>query len=96
MTFDERVKRSEECEEDENHIQRKKIAYSMHFEDKRLRAEYSRDHKYGYCPKCFLLKMAQSVKIVVNDRKATDESLKIKTKPWEGSGRKIQIMAITT
>lgn len=28
------------------------------------------------------------MKIVVNDRKATDESLKIKTKPWEGSGRK--------
>lgn len=24
MTFDERVKRLEECEEDENHIQRKK------------------------------------------------------------------------
>lgn len=56
MTFDERVKRLEECEEDKNHIQRKKIAYAMHFEDKRLRAEYSRDHKYGYCPKCFLLK----------------------------------------
>lgn len=43
MTFDERVKRLEECEEDENHIQRKKIAYAMHFEDKRLRAEYSRE-----------------------------------------------------
>ena len=46
MTFDERVKRLEECEEDKNHIQRKKIAYAMRFEDKRLRAEYSREHKY--------------------------------------------------